>query len=108
MESSDRTGMGLTMSVGFAVAAFCLVLIAWNRHDFCLGWADHYRARAANLRAASASSALGKEEVREQLIAADLADLVSRQFAALAWRPWRPIPNPLVTPEEQQIAARKR
>lgn len=79
-----------------------LALRVWNKHDFCQGWSNHYAARSKEFRAEAAKPGLGHDEARKCLIAADTHDLVSRKYAAVASRPWRPYPSyPLVTAEEQ-------
>jgi len=77
----------------------------WNKHDFCRGWSKHYAARAKEFRSEAANRALGRNEARRYLVAAAIHDMISRKYAAVASRPWRPYPGyPLVTAEEQQIA----
>lgn len=105
MEATKRMWTRLATGLGLALLAWC-ALSVWDKHDFCQGWANHYAARAGQLRAEAANPALGSEEKRAHLIAADLHDVVSHKYAAVARRPWRPFPGyPLVTPEEQRIAA---
>src|ERR1041385_2413857 len=107
MKSTKRTWTRFGIGAGFVLLAF-FALSVWNKHDFCQGWANHYAVRAKQLRAEAANGALGPDEARERLIAADLDDVVSRKYAAVAWRPWRRYPGyPMVTLEEQRIAAGK-
>lgn len=107
MKPTKRIWTRLATSVGFVLLGFW-TLSVWNKHDFCQGWANYHADRARQLRAEAANPALGPDEAKECLIAADLHDVVSRKYAAVAWRPWRRYPGyPLVTPEEQRIAAVK-
>lgn len=97
------THLAMVLGVGLVVAGATKI---WSRHDFCRGWADHYAAEAERLRAEAAAPGLGVEEARERRMAAELRDVVARKYAATASAPWRPYPGyPLVTPEEQRLAA---
>src|SRR5262245_42240993 len=105
MKPTKRTWSRLVIGVGFVFLAFGLLIVR-NKHGFCQGWANHYAARAKQLRAEAANPALGRDEAREYLIAADLQDMISQKYATVASHPWRPYPgHPLVTPEEQQFVA---
>src|SRR5689334_12604752 len=105
MKPTKRMWTRVAIGAGFLLLAF-FALSVWNKHDFCQGWANHYAVRAKELRAEAANQALRPDEARERLIAAELGDVVSRKYAAVAWRPWRRYPgHPLVTAEEQRIAA---
>jgi hypothetical protein len=98
-----RTWKRLVTGVGFVVLAFCAIRV-WNKHDFCEGWSSHYAVRAKGLRSEAANPALGRDEARKYLIAADIHDIISRKYAAVASRPWRRYPGyPLVTAEEQRM-----
>ena len=109
METKPAKRMWARLASGAGLVLLTLwIPSVWNKHGFCQGWANHYAARAKQLRAEAANPALGREESREYLIAADWHDLISRKYAAVASHPWRPCPGyPLITPEEQQIAAGK-
>jgi hypothetical protein len=105
MKPTKRTWRRLVIAVGFVLLAFPLLCV-WNKRDFCQGWANHYATRAKQLRAEAANPALGRDEAREYLIAADLQDAVSHKYARVASQPWRPYPGyPLVTADERQVAA---
>ena len=105
MKTTARIWKRLAAVAGFAVLALCAMSV-WNKHDFCQGWAKQYAARAQQLRAEAAKPALGRDEAREYLIAADVYDLIARKYAAVASQPWRPYPGyPLITPAEQQMVA---
>jgi hypothetical protein len=94
--------------VGILTLPAVFALTAWSRHDYCRGWSDHYVHQAARLRAAAQDLRLTPDERRERLIAAEWQDVISGKYAATARRPWRPYPgHPLVTPEEQRMAAAK-
>jgi hypothetical protein len=108
MKPTQRIWTRLAIGVGFAVLAFSLLCV-WNKHSFCQAWADHYAARAKQLRTEATNPALGRDATREHLIAADLHDMISRKYATVASHPWRPYPGyPLVKPEEQQLVAGRR
>jgi hypothetical protein len=107
MKITKRTWMQIVTGVGFVVLAIC-ALCVWNKHDFCQGWANFYATRAEEFRAEAANPALAEDQAKEYLIAADLHDIISHKYAAVARQPWRPYPGyPLITPEEQQTAAGK-
>jgi hypothetical protein len=112
-ESQTRIKMNKQIWKRIAVVAGCLFLAfcaleLWGKYDFCRGWADHYAARAKQLRAEAASSSLTPDERREHLMAADWHDIISHKFATAARQPWRPYPShPLITPEEQRMVAAK-
>lgn len=93
------------MVAAFPVLAY-FALGAWNRHDFCDGWANHHASRAKQLRAEAQDPGLAPDQRRELLIAADCHDHISHKYAQTAAQPWRPYPRyPLLTPDEQRIAA---
>jgi len=99
--------MLIVTGVGFVVLAFC-ALCVWNKYDFCHGWANFYATQAEELRAEAANPALAGDRAKKYLIEADLSDIISRKYIAVARQPWRPYPGyPLITPEEQQIVADK-
>src|SRR5687767_726839 len=101
MESTMQNWKRLATGVGFVVLAFCALRV-WNKHDFCQGWSENYATRAKEFRSAAANPAVGREEARKYLIAADIHDVISRKYAAVASRPWSRYPSyPLVTAEEQ-------
>ena len=103
MKTTMRIWRRLAIGAAFVVLAFCALRV-WNKHDFCRGWSDHYAARAKEFRSEAANPALGRDEVRRYLIAADTHDLISRKYAEVATRPWRRYPGyPLVTVEEQRM-----
>lgn len=98
-----RSWKRLAIGVGLVVLAFCTLLV-WNKHDFCQGWADHYAARANDFRSEGTNPALGRDEARKYLIAADVHDLISRKYAMVASRPWKAYPSyPLVTAQEERM-----
>jgi hypothetical protein len=101
MKTTMRTWKRLAVGVGLVVLAFGAMRV-WNKHDFCQGWSDHYAARAKEFRSEAAKPPLGRDEAKKYLVAADIHDLISRKYAAVASRPWRPYPSyPLITAEEQ-------
>jgi len=105
MKPMKRTWGRLGAGVVLVLLALCTLRV-WNKRDFCQGWATHYAGRAKELRSVATNPALGRDEVKECLIAADIHDLISKKYAAVASRPWRRYPGyPLVTSEEQQTAA---
>jgi len=84
------------------------IFSTWEKHRFCQGWSNEYAQWAKQLRSEAANRALARDEAKEYLIAAELDDLISRKYAAVAWCPWRPYPShPLLTPDERQMAAAK-
>ena len=100
MKPARRIWARLAMSVALAAFAF-VAWGVWNKHHFCQGWSNHYAARAKQFRTDAANPVLKPEEVRECLIAADVHDIISRKYAVVASRPWRPYPGyPLVTRNE--------
>jgi len=101
MKTTMRTWKRLAVGVGLVVVALGAMKI-WNKHDFCQGWSDHYAARAKELRAEAANRASEHAEAEKYRVAADSHDLISRKYAAIASRPWRPYPGyPLITADEQ-------
>jgi hypothetical protein len=105
MKTSKRIWKRIAFVTGFLLLALCALGI-WGKYDFCQGWADHYAARAKQLRAEAESSSLTPDERTEHLMAADWHDIISHKFATAARQPWRPYPShPLITPEEQRIVA---
>ena len=107
MKPSKRIWVRIAKWTGFLLLALC-VLEIWHKHDFCQGLADHYSARAEQLRAEAVNPALGSKEKRELLIAADWHDIIAHKYVVVARQPWRSYPRyPLITQEEQQIAAAK-
>ena len=101
--ASQKVWRFVTVAGMLAIAFWTLCV--WNKHDFCRGWADHYAARAIQLRAEAANPALAPAEAAEYLVAADLHEVVSRKYKQVAWQPWRPYPGyPLVTTEEMRRA----
>jgi hypothetical protein len=101
MKTTMRTWKRLAVGLGLVVLAFCAMHL-WSKHDFCQGWSDHYAARAREFRFEGANPALGRDDARKYLVAADIHDLISEKYAAVASRPWRRYPSyPLVTAGEQ-------
>jgi hypothetical protein len=88
------------------VLTFAAVVL-WNKHDFCRGWADQYSARAIQLRAEAANPKLLPAEKKEYLVAANMQEIVSLKYRAVAWQPWKPYPSaPLLSNEELRGASR--
>lgn len=88
--------------LSLALAAFAI----WNKHDHCGKWADHYAARASQLRAEAEN--LNATERKQHLSAADWNDIISRKFSAVARQPWKGYPrHPLITSGEQRAVAAK-
>lgn len=103
MKTAMQTWKRVATGVCLIVLAIC-VLRLWSKSDFCTGWSDHYAARAKEFRSGAVNPALQPDEVKKYLIAADTHDLISRKYAAVASRPWRPYPAyPLITAGEQQM-----
>ena len=101
MKTTLRTWKRIAVGVGSFVLAFGAMHV-WNKHGFCQGWSDHYAARAKEFRYQAANRAFDRDEAKKYLVAADIHDLISRKYAAVASRPWRPYPSyPLITPDEQ-------
>jgi hypothetical protein len=102
MNTNMRTWKCLAAGVGLAVLAFGAMHV-WNKHDFCQGWSEHYAARAKEFRSEAAHRAFERAEAKKYLVAAEIHDLISRKYAAVASRPWRPYPGyPLITADEQR------
>ena len=94
----------LSICAGIIASSFS-GLSAWNKRDFCQGWAKHYSARASELRAQA--SALARDEAGEYLMSAKLNQLVSEKYAMVVRHPWKPYPKaPLITPNDQNGPAR--
>ena len=107
MKPTKRVWTRVVMGLGFALVVLGAFRI-WSKHDFCQGWASHYASEARRMRAEAANPALEPDAAREFLVAAHLHDVISRKYAAVARQPWRSYPGyPLVTPEEQRLAAGK-
>jgi len=105
MKPSKRLLVRLAIGLGCVVLAVG-ALSVWNKHDFCRGWANHYAARAMQLRLDAAAPALDTEQRREYLMAADWHDIIAGKYGAVASQPWRPYPGyPLITPDEQRLVA---
>lgn len=103
MKATRQPGKRLAVGAGFIVLAFCAMHV-WNKYDFCQGWSDHDATRAKEFRSAAANPGLGREEAKGCLVAADIHDLITRKYATVASRPWRPYPSyPLVAAEEQRL-----
>ncbi len=104
---AKRIWKRIALAGAFLFLAFCSIVI-WHKHDFCSGSADHYASRAKQLRADSEIPTLTPTERREHLIAAEWHDVISHKYLVAAHQPWRPYSNyPLITPDEQRIAATK-
>lgn len=99
MNLSRKVWLRLGICAGIlSLSLFALSI--WNKHNFCQGWANHYAARAMELRAQA--SGLGRAEARQYLRSAELNQLVSEKYAMVASRPWKPYPKaPLISGEEQ-------
>jgi hypothetical protein len=97
------------MRLGICAGILSISLIAlslWNKRDFCEGWAQHYSARARELRAQA--STFGQDDAKEYLISAEVNQLVAQKYTLVAQRPWLPYPKaPLVTANEQSRIAQK-
>jgi hypothetical protein len=107
MKPTKRIWKRIAVATGFLFLAVC-ALELWQKHDFCQGWADHYASRAKQLRADAENPGLTPADIREHLIAAEWHDVISHKYSAAARLPWRWYPHyPLITPEEQRIAATK-
>ncbi|MBL9173086.1 MAG: hypothetical protein JNL10_06095 [Verrucomicrobiales bacterium] len=107
MKPTKRIWKRIARGGAFLFLAVCALAI-WNKHDFCDGWADHYASLAKQLRADAENPGLTPSERREHLIAAEWHDVISHKYSAVAHQPWRPYPrHPLITPDEQRIAAIK-
>jgi len=107
MKITKRISTRLLIGIVVAILAF-RILSVWEKHHFCQGWSNEYAKWATQLRSEAANPALARDEAKECLIAAEFDDLISRKYAAVAWCPWRPYPShPLLTPDEQQMAAAK-
>jgi hypothetical protein len=107
MSTTKRIGTRIALAGAFLLLAFG-ALAVWNKHDFCRGWADHYASRARQLRADARNPSLTPADRREHLIAAEWHDIISHKYSAVARQPWRSYRHfPLVTPDEQRIAAAK-
>lgn len=105
MNWTKRTWKRIALTGAFLFLAFCALAI-WNKHDFCRGWADHYAIRAKQLRTDAENPRLAPADRREYLIAAEFHDIISNKYSVVARQPWRSYPHfPLVTPDEQRIAA---
>lgn len=92
--------MKLGLGLGLAVGAWG-GLHAWNKHDFCRGWSEHYAARAEALRAEAEVAGLSPEAAHEHRVAADMQDRIALRYATVARQPWRSYPDyPLATPAE--------
>ena len=101
MKTTNLTWKRLAVGVGLIVLAFGAMRV-WNKHDFCQGWSDYYAARAKAFRSEAANPAVERAEAKRYLVTADIHELISRKYAAVASRPWRPYPrHPLITPDEQ-------
>jgi hypothetical protein len=107
MNRTKRIWKRIAIAGTFLFLAFCALAI-WNKHDFCRGWADHYATRAKQLRADAENPSLTPADRRELLIAAEIHDNISHKYSVVALQPWRSYPHfPLITPDEQRIAAAK-
>ena len=107
MKTTKRIWTRIALAGAFLFLAFCTLAIR-NKHDFCRGWADHYASRAEQLRAEAESPGLTPADRREHLIAAEWHVVISHKYSAVARQPWRSYPHfPLVTPDEQRVAAAK-
>jgi hypothetical protein len=107
MNRTKRIWKRIALAGAFLFLAFCALAI-WNKHDFCRGWADHYATRAKQLRADAENPSLTPADRRELLIAAEIHDNISHKYSVVALQPWRSYPHfPLITPDEQRIAAAK-
>ncbi len=107
MKPTKRIWKRIALAGAFLFLGFC-ALVIWHKHDFCGGWADHYASRAKQLRADAENPGLTPAERREHLIAAEWHDVISHKFSLAVRQPWRRYPGyPLITPEEQRIAAAK-
>jgi len=107
MSTTKRIWTRIALTGAFLSLAFCALAI-WNKRDFCRGWADHYVSRAKQLRADAANPSLTPADRREHLIAAEWHEVISHKYSVVARQPWRSYPrSPLVTPDEQRIAAAK-
>lgn len=105
MKKTNRIWKRIAPAGAFLALAFCAVAI-WNKHDYCRGWADHYATRATQLRVDAANPSLTPADRREHLIAAEWHDTISQKYAVVARQPWRSYPHtPLITPDEQRLAA---
>lgn len=105
MKTMKRIWNRIALAGAFLLMALCTVAI-WNKHDFCRGWADHYASRARQLRADAGNPSLTPADRREHLIAAEWHDVISHKYSVVARQLWRSYPHfPLVTPEEQRVAA---
>jgi hypothetical protein len=107
MKITTRISTRLATGIAVAILGFWILGI-WEKHHSCQGWSNEYAKWAMQSRSEAANPAAARGEAKEYLIAADLDDLISRKYAAVAWCPWRPYPNyPLITSEEQQTAVAK-
>jgi hypothetical protein len=105
MKTTKRIWTRVALAGAFLIIAFC-ALGLWHKHDFCAGWSDHYASRAKQLRADAENPGLTPNERREHLIAAEWQKVISHKYSVAAQMPWRPYPSaPLITPDEQRIAA---
>lgn len=97
----------IALSIGISFVALGGLQL-WQKYDFCQGWADHYAFRAKQFRADAEKPGLTPAERREHLIASEWHVVISQKYSAAARLPWQWYPkHPLITDEEQRIAATK-
>ncbi len=105
MKLNKRNWSRIGVGAGFVFLA-CVGLSVWGKRDYCRGWANHYAARARQIRAEVEKADLTSEQRREHLMAADWHEIIARKYATVVREPWRPYPSrPLITLEERQMVS---